>query len=234
MAFRYIHWCRKYVEDRGEWFRFYRFPYSIEANNRIKSLPKGKYCWKPEYKAWGIQEDHATTIELFLMNLFGLSLCPGCGRQSCRSWTHLGAEQPRPRSAPHRETSEERARAQQRYEWEQKERWRKESEQAYWDTSSADEDEQDPFAATEPPEPKAPPPPSDGRWVSPSNGRPDSMWCMRVLGLSALPANKSALKVLYRRLALEFHPDLNHEMEGDSSKMAMINVARDYLEAYLS
>jgi hypothetical protein len=233
MAFRYIHWFRKYDEDHGEWFRFYRFPYSPEAGKRIKSLPKGRYCWRPDYKAWGIHEAHATDIEQFLTDLFGLGMCPGCGRQNCRAWTHLGAEQPRPRRTPHWETAEERARAQQRYEREQRERWRKESERAYW--GDPEDDEQDPFAATEPPQQETPPPPSpNGRWAPPLNGRPDSVWCMRVLGLSVLPASKANLKALYRRLALEFHPDLNHEMEGDSSKMALINVARDYLESYLS
>jgi hypothetical protein len=240
MAYRYIHQCRKYVDARGEWFYFYRFPYSDEAKARLLELPIAARYWRPEYKAWGVHEDHASEIEEFLTKHFALPMCPWCTAETCRAWTHLGAEQPRPRRAPHWETPEERARAQAQYDqqsWKNQAYGQRHYQQGQYQRYQGWQDsaQQDPFAATEPPPPKTKPAPADEkRWAPPERGRPDIDWCRQVLGLTFMVTSKAELKAVYRRLALEYHPDLNHELEGDSSKMALINVARDYLDQYLS
>lgn len=66
------------------------------------------------------------------------------------------------------------------------------------------------------------------RWVDPGPRRRDSKWAMSVLGITVLPSQKD-LKKLFRHLAMKYHPDHG----GDGDKMALINAAKEYLEAYI-
>jgi len=88
----------------------------------------------------------------------------------------------------------------------------------------------DPFSPFDPFPPKQEE--QDPRWFPPI-GKPDTYWALRIFGLPTLPSGKD-LKALYRKLAVEFHPDLNPNLCGDSTKMALINSAKDYLDRVVS
>lgn len=72
------------------------------------------------------------------------------------------------------------------------------------------------------------PPTEDQRWYDPGKRR-DSKWAMRVMGLTRLPT-KAELKSAFRRLVMKYHPDRE---DGSHNKMALINAAKDYLDAFI-
>lgn len=74
-------------------------------------------------------------------------------------------------------------------------------------------------------------PEAKDRWQPPGR-KPDTLWALRVLGLDKLPSAEE-LKKCYRQLAMEYHPDINHELNGDCTKMSLINMANDYLLSFL-
>ena len=256
MAFSRIHVVRRYDSGRNEFFYLYRFPFHQGAIDQLKERiqpPRSRF-WYPRTKAWHVAETRHREAEEIIRGYTGLPMCRTCQAGSkCRAWSHL--EQPHKRREPYRETAEDKRRAQERYHQQEKERsaearrraeayaseaWkeqrRQEQERAkahdddhdawdYWGSGGVDFD--DIRGAQERQETP------DDRWADYVGRRPDSKWAMRILGLDSLP-ELSDLRKSYRALALQYHPDLNHDLEGDGTKMALINMAKDYLEAYIS
>ena len=71
--------------------------------------------------------------------------------------------------------------------------------------------------------------PAKERWYDPGRRMRSSKWAMTVLGITALP-NQRDLKKLFRHLAMKYHPDRG----GDSDKMALINAAKEHLDAFVN
>lgn len=140
----------------------------------------------------------------------------------------------------HRETDEERYRAQERYQqwvneqaarrsqqqaegraWQEAQR-RQAQERARQESERQRQFYESLFGTQEPP------PTGDQRWYDPGKRR-DSKWAMMVMGLTRLPT-KAELKAVFRKLVMTYHPD---RPDGSHEKMALINSARDYLDAFI-
>jgi hypothetical protein len=248
MAYRYIHHCERWDVGREEIFFLYRFPFDRQVVEKIKnSIPKRYRYFTQKTKAWHVHKDWVEVIENILEEAFpGLPFCPSCQKKgdqcsawshirNCNGWRRVKAEEGSTKSSEqkfyesgeqqyyhdvedefrynnendpfrfHRETHQQRQNAQNAYD-----EWARNRYQNFHKRPDQPQEQ-----------------PKD-RWVDPGPRRRDSKWAMAVLGISVLPNSKD-LKKLFRHLAMKYHPDHG----GDGSKMALINAAREYLEAYI-
>lgn len=239
-AIKHIHIARRFDPGRNGWYILFRFPYHVGIISDLKAEIKVRKerFWYPSTKAWHIAEKYAELAQEIILRHIDVKICRDCmSGQHCEFWDHLKKDETEPKSygQRHKETSDERDRAQSRYDdwrWERHRRadaarerrtHERESRERHARAGRNSSNEQYSVHEGEALD-------EHTRWYDPGGRRQDSRWAMRVLALDSLPTERE-LKKCFHELALEYHPD---KESGDPEKMALINGARDYLLSFIS